>query len=644
MTVVHKTLARAAGPNPREFVMSDATVDRMGDVIEPTGWKLDNFLRNPIALFAHDSNLPVGNWKNVRVQGGQLIGEIDFLPVGKSPRVDEIAAFVDAKMLRAVSVGFRPIDAEPMANGGIRFKSVELVECSVVSVPANPNALQIAKQLHLSDDAQRMIFGEHADGISAVERSESPGEPASQPPKRKIQTMKTLADRIVDAQNEVVRQKDALTAHLADENFDETVSDEIAKSLGDAETKLASLQRAENALATKTVAAVVTGAGGTVERTADVRRPFAMPAKKSAASDLIVRSAVVQLLSHIERRSLQDVLIGRYGEDDSIKAMLDVTTKAATVPATTTAVGWAAELVQTATLDLIEQLVGKSIYPILRDIGGKFSFGRNGVVSLPARSSGTSVAGSFVGQGAPIPVRQAAFSATALTPKKMAVITTFTREIAEKSTPDIEQVLRQAIQEDTGVAIDTILMDAGAATVIRPAGLRNGITAGTPTAGGGFAALVADLKALVAALITSSNGNIRQPVWILNPVQVLSISLTQNAGGDFPFAADLRAGTLLGYPVAASATVPLGTVALVDAADFFTATGDEPRFDVSDQATLHMEDTTPLAISAAGTPNVVAAPVRSMFQTDSIALRMILDMNWAMRRAGMVAVVTGVTW
>ena len=130
----------------------------------------------------------------------------------------------------------------------------------------------------------------------------------------------------------------------------------------------------------------------------------------------------------------------------------------------------------------------------------------------------------------------------------------------------------------------------------------------------------------------------------MNPVQALSISLTQNAGGDFPFAADLRAGTLLGYPVAQSATVPQGTVALVDAADFFTATGDEPRFDVSDQATLHMEDTTPLAISAAGTPNVVAAPVRSMFQTDSIALRMILDMNWAMRRAGMVAVVTGVTW
>ena len=57
-----------------------------------------------------------------------------------------------------------------------------------------------------------------------------------------------------------------------------------------------------------------------------------------------------------------------------------------------------------------------------------------------------------------------------------------------------------------------------------------------------------------------------------------------------------------------------------------------------------MEDTAPAQISAAGTPNAIAAPVRSMFQTDSIALRMIMDLNWTMRRAGMVAFVAGVTW
>ena len=638
MTVVHKAVAQAAGPNPLEFIMSDATVDRMGDIVEPNGWVLRNFKNNPMALFSHDADQPIGQWKNVRVEGGALRGELDLLPLGRSPRVDEIRAFVETGMLRAVSVGFRPLAAEPIEGskqGGVRFKASELVECSLVSIPANPNALAVAKSLHLSDDTRRLIFGEPADESNPVVRRGAPGEPADRtPPIRKANKMASLADRIVDAQNELVRLKDVLTDHIKADDADEVVTSELADQIEKQETALGGLKRAETALAVKAAPAAA----------GEPRRPFAAPAKKSDPKDIIVRAAVVQVLSHIQRRSAQDVLVGCYGEDDGIKTMLDVVSKAASAPATTTTSGWAAELVQTATLDFIDTLVANSIYPVLRDIGGKFTFGRNGIVSIPARSATPSVAGSFVGQGAPIPVRQAGFSASTLTPKKMAVITTFTREIAEKSTPDIEQVLRTAIQEDTGVAIDTVLLDTNAATAIRPAGLRNGVTGLVATTGGGFNALVADLKGLVGALIASSMGNVRLPVWVMNPVQALSISLTQNAAGDFPFAADLRGGTLLGYPVAQSATVATGTVALVDAADFFTATGDEPRFDVSDQAVLHMEDTAPTQIGVAGTPSAVAAPVRSMFQTDSIALRMIMDLNWTMRRAGMIAFVTGVSW
>src|SRR5205085_1285972 len=122
------------------------------------------------------------------------------------------------------------------------------------------------------------------------------------------------------------------------------------------------------------------------------------------------------------------------------------------------------------------------------------------VISLPSRAATPTVGGSFVGQGAPIPVRQAAFAATTLTPKKMGVISTFTREIAEHSTPSIEALLRQAIQEDTAVAIDSVLLDATAASAIRPAGLKNGVSGLTATTGGGFDALVGDLKQLIGVL------------------------------------------------------------------------------------------------------------------------------------------------
>ena len=77
---------------------------------------------------------------------------------------------------------------------------------------------------------------------------------------------------------------------------------------------------------------------------------------------------------------------------------------------------------------------------------------------------------------------------------------------------------------------------------------------------------------------------------------------------------------------------------------FATATGDTPRFAVSNEATLHEEDTTPLAIGTAGAPATVAAPARSLFQTDSVAIRLTLYVTWVMRRTGMVQWQTGTNW
>ena len=131
----------------------------------------------------------------------------------------------------------------------------------------------------------------------------------------------------------------------------------------------------------------------------------------------------------------------------------------------------------------------------------------------------------------------------------------------------------------------------------------------------------------------------------MNPIQAMRIALTQNAGGEFVFAAEINAGTLAGYPVLQSTTITAGMVILIDAADFVSATGDEMRFDVSDQATLHMEDTTPLPIATGpqGT-GVLATPTRSLFQTDCLGLRMVMDLNWALLRTGTVAWTDTVTW
>jgi hypothetical protein len=88
-----------------------------------------------------------------------------------------------------------------------------------------------------------------------------------------------------------------------------------------------------------------------------------------------------------------------------------------------------------------------------------------------------------------------------------------------------------------------------------------------------------------------------------------------------------------------------GTIISLDASDFAGGEGDEPRFALSENAALHMESATPLALGS-GTQGsgVLAVPMRSTFQENLVAIRLIQRVGWGMRRAGRVAYVENVTW
>jgi hypothetical protein len=146
-------------------------------------------------------------------------------------------------------------------------------------------------------------------------------------------------------------------------------------------------------------------------------------------------------------------------------------------------------------------------------------------------------------------------------------------------------------------------------------------------------------------LINNTKGNLRKPTWLMNIGDVNSASfIVAPNTGVFPWKAELAVGRLNNWPVIDSGTVPPHTVVLLDAADFVTVGGDGPRFEISDQATLHEEDTAPAPIIAGPAPGTPAVPVRSLWQTDTLALRMIQRLNWTVRRPGMIAAVTGATW
>jgi hypothetical protein len=150
---------RAAGEQPGyRFVMSDGAPDRAHDIVEQT-WDLAAFESNPVAPFNHCSwERPVGRWADVGVVGGRLEGIYEpYAPTGEAAMAHPVAVSVSEMVglgfLRAVYVGFLPrrafsrssLDpADPRYGArGYVFAENELLECSIVTVPMNPNATMI---------------------------------------------------------------------------------------------------------------------------------------------------------------------------------------------------------------------------------------------------------------------------------------------------------------------------------------------------------------------------------------------------------------------------------------------------------------------------------------------------------------------
>ena len=150
------------------FIASTATPDRYGDTIEQAGWNLSAYQKNPVLLWAHShSEPPVGRVVSMSVKDGNLVADrVEFTTDEVNPFGAKVGRMVKAGFLNAVSVGFLPSKFEPRKSSdgsftGYNFQEQELLELSVVPVPANPEALlqnkAFAAELRSWVDAKRDV-------------------------------------------------------------------------------------------------------------------------------------------------------------------------------------------------------------------------------------------------------------------------------------------------------------------------------------------------------------------------------------------------------------------------------------------------------------------------------------------------------
>lgn len=132
------------------FVISDESKDRYGTIIKLDGWDLENYNKNGIVAYQHvtgawDPDYVVGKGR-AWVEDGRLMGEVEFEPEGTNKIADKLVKKLEFGSINATSVGFNPRSWSwgDKRNGEdpetLYFREQELLEFSIVNIPANANA------------------------------------------------------------------------------------------------------------------------------------------------------------------------------------------------------------------------------------------------------------------------------------------------------------------------------------------------------------------------------------------------------------------------------------------------------------------------------------------------------------------------
>jgi len=617
-------------------IATTPATDRMDDVVDPMGAKYA--LPMPL-LWQHDSRQPIGQvffakpTKTGIPFKAQLASTAE--PGTLKDRLDEAWQSIKLGLVRAVSIGFRDLAHEVLANGGWRFTEWEWLELSAVTIPANAEATITTIR---SIDAKQLA----ATGRALQPRPETrpasrenPATPTGNPP-----NMKTLAERIAEYEAKradlagKIKAFDDVTALSGDEV---KAYDELAGLLETCDNDLKRLRQQQKALEG---AVAITGA---VDPASGSRLRASQPAEAKAPAAKPGRAFTRYALALARSRgNLGDALgvvkgnleNGRWADTPQLETIL----RTAVAAGSTTDSSWALPLVPYNVMvsEFIELLRPATII-------GKF--GQNGIpalrripfdIKVQSTTSGSSV--GWVGEAKPKPVGKMAFATTTLGHAKAAGIIVLTEELIRSSSPAAEDVVQNDLVAAMAQYLDQQFIDPDVAAVanVNPASLTHGVAA-IPSTGTDAEHLLTDIGSAVAAMI-AQNISPAGSVWIMSEIQAMRIGLMLTALGvpQFP-GVNVNGGILGGLPIITSQNDGLvdggspagGRIALVKASEVFLADDGEVMLDVSREASLQMNDAPDDPVSA-------STVMVSLWQQNMVGIRAERFINWATRRTGAV--------
>ena len=287
---------------------------------------------------------------------------------------------------------------------------------------------------------------------------------------------------------------------------------------------------------------------------------------------------------------------------------------------------WGNELVSADsrfTGDFIEYLAGMTVFDRLplRTIPANVTIkGQDGIATA-----------NWVGEHDAAPVSAQDFSSVSLTPLKVMAISVTSKELLRDSSPAAEMLVRDGLAEASAQKVDTTFLSTTAASAgVSPAGMLASPLASLGSNGYTADALRSDVKELYAPFLSAKNaGNL---YFVMTPSLAKSISLINNALGQTEFPGlNASGGTLLGDPVVTGDNVGATNLILLKPSDIYRIGDLGIEVSLSMDATIE-QDGAPQGY--AGSPVVAAsATLMSMFQTESVAFKVVRPINFAKRRS-----------
>jgi len=571
--------------------------DRSGDIVEPAGAVFA--LPMPL-LWQHDQGRPVGEVTAARVMPDGIHITAKFAQVTEAgtlrDRLDEAWQSVKARLVRGLSIGFRPLEAVPLKSGGAHIKRWMWAECSAVTIPMNvaatiTNIKSAAIGHTLPGDAgvlpRRIMQQTYSEQIAAHEATKQTA----------LATMADLMAAPADGSTLDADQSAKYDSHAAK-----------VKAL---DTHLARLREMDalNLTQATPIAAPV--------------RPFVQVRPTVPKGTAFVRLACAKLIC--KGNNYEAAEYAKRWDDSTPEVALAL--KAAVAPGTVTDATWAAPLVnQNISSEFIELLRAATVIdkiPGLRQV--PFN------TKVPTQTAGGTY--GWVGESKPKPVTKLAFSSQSLGITKVAGIVVLTQELIRLSNPKAEDLVRRDMVAGIAAFLDSQFLDPAVAAVagVNPASITNGAATAAATTNP-MADIMGLINHFVAAGISPAG-----VTFVMSPSNALSLSFRTNLDGspEFP-GVGISGGSYRGLTFITSTVAGTNVVALQPDLILYADDGGV-TIDASTEASLQMD-------SAPASPADATTVYVSLWQTNTVGLRAERFANWLRVGTNAVKYLTATAW